>query len=129
MPVERMIVPPFLLLREFVAHEQELLAGVTEHEAVVDTQVCEALPSVARHPTKERSLAVHHLVMGQRQYEILGESVNEPERDLVMMIFAVNRILADERERVIHPAHVPLVAEAEPAMFDRPAHHRPGGRF
>src|SRR6266545_7910674 len=102
-PVERVLVPPFLLLRKFIAHEQQLLAGVTEHEAVVDTQVREALPTVARHPAKERALAMHYFIVRQRQYEILSEGVKEPERDLMMMILAMNRILADERERVIHP--------------------------
>src|SRR5215831_1756882 len=48
MPVERMTVAPFLLLRELVPHEVELLARMAEHEAVIGAQVGEALPVVAR---------------------------------------------------------------------------------
>src|SRR5215467_8950572 len=34
MPVQRMIVSPFMFLGKFVAHEQQLLAWVAEHESV-----------------------------------------------------------------------------------------------
>src|SRR5262249_15082507 len=49
MPIERMVVPPFVFLTELVAHEQQLLAGMAEHEAVVGAHVGKALPFVARH--------------------------------------------------------------------------------
>src|SRR5262249_51116604 len=39
MPVERMVVPPLLLLAELGTHEQELLAGMPEHETVIGAQV------------------------------------------------------------------------------------------
>ena len=32
-------------------------------------------------------------------------------------------------QRVVHPAHVPLEAEAEAAEIRRPRHHRPGRGF
>ena len=38
-------------------------------------------------------------------------------------------ILLHVFQRVVHPAHVPLVAKAQPAEIDRPRDHRPGGRF
>ena len=124
-----MVVPPFVLLAELAAHEQELLAGMAEHEAVIGAQIGEALPFVARHAAEHRALAVHDLVVRERQDEILGERVVQAEQDLAVMMLAVDRILADVFERVVHPSHVPLVAEAEPAPIDRPRHHRPGGRF
>ena len=129
MPVERMVVPPFVLLAELTAHEQELLAGMAEHEAVIGAQVGEALPLVARHAAEDRALAVHDLVVGERQDEILEEGVVQAEQDLAVMMLAVDRILADVVEGVVHPPHVPFVAEAEPAPVDRPRHHRPGRRF
>ena len=70
-PVERMVVVPFALLRELAAHEQQLLAGMRPHEAEIGAQVGELLPAVARHLAEQRALAVHHLVVAERQHEIL----------------------------------------------------------
>ena len=128
-PIERVVVPPFVFLAELAAHEQQLLAGVAEHEAVIGAQIGEALPFVAGHAAKDRALAVHDLVMGERQNEILGKSVMQAEQDLTVMMLAVDRVLADVFERVVHPSHVPLVAEAQPAPFDRLRYHRPGRQF
>ena len=36
-----------------------------------------------------------------------------------MVIAAVDRITVEIRESVVHPAHVPLEAETEPAQVDR----------
>src|SRR5262249_40621994 len=73
MPVERVVVAPFLLLRQLASHEEELLTGMSEHEAIVDAQIGKSLPLVARHASENRALAVHDLVMGQRQDEIFRE--------------------------------------------------------
>src|SRR6266545_92751 len=59
MPIERMVVPPLALLPELVAHEQELLARMTEHEPVIGAQVRKLLPAVARHAAEDRALAVY----------------------------------------------------------------------
>ena len=128
-PVERMVVVPLPLLAELAAHEEQLLAGMRPHEAEIGAQIRELLPAVARHLAEQRALAVHHLVVAQRQHEILGEGVEQAERHLVVMVAAVHGVLAHIFQRVVHPPHVPLVAEAEPAAVDRAGHLRPGGRF
>src|SRR3984957_1109812 len=53
-PIERAVVAPFVLLGELVAHEQELLARMPEHEGVVGAQAGEALPWAARDPAPDR---------------------------------------------------------------------------
>jgi hypothetical protein len=78
------------------------------------------LPVVTGHAPEDRALAVHDFVMRQRQNEVLGECVVQPEQDLVVMMLAVDRVLADVVQRVVHPAHVPFVAEAEAAILRRP---------
>src|SRR5260370_8038134 len=45
------------------------------------------------------------------------------------MVFAVDRFPADVIERVVHPTHIPLVAESQPAPVNRLRYHRPGRRF
>src|SRR6266508_3860095 len=129
MPVERMVMAPFVFLAELAAHEQELLAGMAEHEAVISAQIGKALPLIARHAAENRTLAVHDFVMGERQDEVLEERVMQTKKDLAVMMLAVDRVFADIIERVVHPSHVPLVAESEAAPFHRSRNHGPSGRF
>ena len=96
------------------------------HEAVVAAHIGEALPGISRHAAEDRSLAMHHFVMGERQHKIFGEGIVQAEDDIAVVMLAIDRILADVVEGVVHPAHIPFVAEAEPAKLDRPRHHRPG---
>ena len=46
-----------------------------------------------------------------------------------MVVAAVHRLLAEVVERVVHPAHVPLEVEAQPALGGGSRHRRPGGRL
>src|SRR5437763_79964 len=80
------LVLPLAPRAELAAHEQELLAGVGPHEGEVGTQIREFLPDVARHLVEERALAVHYLVMGERQDEVLGEGVEQAEGETVLVV-------------------------------------------
>ena len=99
------------------------------HEAVIGAQVGELLPGVAGHAREDRALAVHHLVMAERQDEVLGEGVEQAEGHLVVVPAAMGRVLAHIFQGVVHPPHVPLVAEAQAAGPGRLRHARPGGGF
>ena len=125
MPVERAIVIPLALLAEFAAHEHQLLAGMAEHERVVSAQIGKAPPIVAGHPAQYRALAVDDFIVRQRQDEILRERVLQAEQDVAVVMLAVDRILADVVQRIVHPAHIPFVAETQPAIFDRARYLRP----
>ena len=127
-PVERRFVRPLVLVAELAAHEEELLAGVRPHPAEHGAEVREALPWIAGHLAEQRSLEVHDLVVGEREDEALRPRVHEPERHLVMRVPAVDGILVQVVERVVHPAHVPFEVEAEPAARGRPRHAGPGRR-
>src|SRR5882762_4924435 len=129
MPIERVIVAPFALLREFAPHEHQLLAGMAEHESVVGAQICESLPLVAGHAAQKRALSVHDLIVRKRQDEILEIGVEHAERDTLMMMLSMNGVPADEIECVIHPAHVPFVTEAKPIMVYGARDLRPGSRL
>ena len=120
---------PFAALRELAAHEQQFLARVRKHRAEVRTQVGELLPVVAGHAAEQRAFAVHDLVVRQRQHEVLVERIHEPERHLVVVVLAVNRVLAHVAERVVHPAHVPLECESETARIDGPGDAGPRRRL
>ena len=47
----------------------------------------------------------------------------------MVVVAAVDRVLLEVAERVVHPAHVPLEAEAQAAQVRRPRHARPRGRL
>ena len=99
------------------------------HVGVERAQVRELLPAVARHLREQRALAVHDLVVGERQDEVLGVGVDHREGQLVVVVAAVHGIVREVVERVVHPAHVPLEAEAEPAEVGGPRDARPRGRL
>ena len=122
-------------LAELGAHEQQLLARMRPHPAVEGPHVRQPCRVVgaAGHPAVHRPLAVHHLVMADRQDECLGEGVGQPEGQLVVVEPPVQRIAAEVGQRVIHPAEVPLVVEAQPGgapvSVRRPGDAGEGGGF
>ena len=65
----------------------------------------------------------------QRQDEVLRVSVEQAEGQVVVVEAAMDGIVRHVVERVVHPAHVPLEAEAEPARIRRMRNAAPGCRF
>ena len=126
-PVERDVVVPLALLRELAAHEEELLARMRPHEPVVGAQVRELLPAVTGHLADHRSLAVHHLVVAQRQDEVLREGVDRAEGHLVVVVAPIDGVLVHVLEGVVHPPHVPLEVEAQPPVGHGTRDAGPGG--
>ena len=124
-PVELLVLVPLDELGELLAHEQQLFAGVGHHVAVEHAQAGEFLLVVAGHFVDEAALAVHHLVVAERQDEILAEGVEEAERHLVVVARAEQRVGAHVAEHVVHPAHVPLEVEAQAPVAHRMGDHRP----
>src|SRR5262249_48364522 len=91
-PVEAARLAPLVPRCEFLAHEEKFLPRIAPHESKVSAKGCEFLPVVAGHLPEERAFAVHYLVMGERQHEILGEGVEQAESDVVVMVPAVDRL-------------------------------------
>ena len=118
-PVKRALFVPFAELTEFVAHEVELLTRMCVLECVGEAEVCKLLPVVARHLAEHGTLAVYHFVMAENLYEVFRISVDHAERKLVVVVLAVDRFVLDVAQEVVHPAHVPLVVEAEAALLWR----------
>ncbi|MNS29231.1 hypothetical protein D3C72_612260 [compost metagenome] len=128
-PVQAEVVVPLLPLAELAAHEGELLARVAGHEAEQQAQVGELLPGVAGHLVEQRLLEVHHLVVREGQHELLGQVIHDAEGQVVVVEAAVDRVHGHVLEDVVHPAHVPLEVEAQPALGHRAGHLREGGRL
>ncbi len=54
-----------------------------------------------------------HLVVAERQDEILRIRIDEPEGDLVVMMLPVDGLAGEIGQRVVHEPHVPLEAETQ----------------
>ena len=126
-PVQGTVVPPFFPGGEFASHKQQFFAGEGEHVGEKQAQVGERPPVIAGHFGKERTFAVRHLVVAERQHEVFVSGVERPERQLFVVVGAVDGVAGQVAERVVHPPHVPLVTEAQAAVMDRAGHPRPGG--
>ena len=128
-PLQALLVRPLPPLGELAAHEEELLAGMGEHVAVEGLEVGVFLHLEAGHLADERALAVDDLVVRQGQDEVLRVGVPHAEGQVVVAELAEERVLAEIGEHVVHPAHLPLQAEAQAAEMDGPGDHGPGRRF
>src|SRR5258708_217491 len=128
-PLETVGFSEFAALAELLAHEEKVLGGMYVLIRVQETQVSELVPHIARHLVEKRIFAVDDFVVGERQNEIFGEGVEEGKSQLVLVKSTVDGILREIGERVVHPAHVPLQAEAEAAEIGWAGDAGPGGGF
>ena len=129
MPVDAAVMVPLVPLRDLIAHKRSFLPGwpyIYVYKARKLAYFCQSLPGIF---TQERALAVDHLIVRQRKHEILGEGVDHAEGEIIMMIFAMDRIFLEVFQSVVHPAHVPFHAKAQTPGVRRARDHRPGGRF
>ena len=70
---------------------------------------------------------MHDLVVAQRAYKVLGKGVHDGEREQPVVAGAPRKIGLHVVQGVVHPAHVPLVVEAQAAVLRRIGHERPRG--
>ena len=111
---------PFPPLAEFIPHEHELLAGQREHVAIKQSQVGALFPLIPRHPGEERFPAQLGVVVRERQEVVLAEGVVHPEDEFGVAFRPLGWLQGHVLpERVVDPAEVPLVVEAESAASRR----------
>ena len=67
--------------------------------------------------------------MGDRQDETLRERIHQGEGELIVVEGAVDRVIGEVLQGVVHPAHVPLQGEAQAAVPGRCGDTGPGGGF
>ena len=116
-PVEPRFEIPLPLLREVLTHEQQFFAGVTHHHGIARFQTAELVELVADKFVYHAALAVHDLVVGKHEHIIFVERVLEGMRHKSVVVGAENRVGVVVLYAVVHPAHVPLQAEAETAVL------------
>ena len=126
-PLNGLVIAPLNKLADLVAHKVELGAGVRHLVEGQRAQTGKLAPPVARHAADQRALAVHDLVVAQRADEVLGKGVHDGEREQPVVAGAPRKIGLHVVQGVVHPAHVPLVVEAQAAVLRRIGHERPRG--
>ena len=126
-PLDGLVVAPLNKLADLVAHKVELGTGVRHLVESQRAQAGKLAPPVARHAADQRALAVHDLVMAQRANKVLGKGVHDGEREQPVVAGAPRKIGLHVVQGVVHPAHVPLVVEAQAAVLRRIGHERPRG--
>ena len=67
---------------------------------------------------------MHDFVVREGQNVVFAERVGDGKRQFVVHALAEERVGLDVRQRVVHPAHIPLVVEAQSAEGRRHRHHR-----
>ena len=123
--LDALVVAPLDELAKLVAHEVELAARVRHLVQGKRAHARELAPVVARHPGDERALAVDHLVVAERQDEVLVELVHGREGQELVVAGAVREVGLHVVQRIVHPAHVPLEVESQAAVGGGVRHERP----
>ena len=126
-PLDGLVVAPFNKLADLVAHKVELGTGVRHLVKGQRAQAGKLAPPVARHAADQRTLAVYDLVVAQWANKVLGKGVHDGEREQPVVAGAPRKIGLHVVQGVVHPAHVPLVVEAQAAVLWRIGHERPRG--
>ena len=128
-PVQLLREVPLDELRKLRAHERELFAGMRKLIAVQRAQRRKLLLIAAEHLVQHRLFSVHDLVVRKREDKIFRKGVHHGKRELVVLKLAEVRVGGEIVQRVVHKAHVPLEAEAQPPVVRRLRHVRIGGRL
>ena len=129
MPIQTLVVVPFPDLPKFTAHEQQLFARMPKHETQVSPQIGKFLPGITGHFVQQRTLAMHHFVVRNRQYKIFTEGVGQAKCQFAVMVLSVHRVARHIGQGVVHPAHVPLVMKTQPSCIGRPRNRRERSGF
>ena len=87
-PVQAAFKIPFLELAEFTAHKKQLFPRMCHHIPQERPHPREFLLIAARHFVHQGSLAVHHLVVGNRQDKVFRKSVEKGKGQVVVIEFA-----------------------------------------
>ena len=125
-PLQGRALIPFSRLGVFLAHEQQLLAGMPHHKGIGSPQVLGLLfQGLTRHLANHGTLAVNHLIVGEYQHKILAVGIQHGKCQLPIIVFPEKRVAPHVVGKIIHPAHVPLIVKSQAALFRIACNHWP----
>ena len=94
------------------------------HISIGKAEVGEFLLPVPGHLPNQGGLAVHHLIVGEHQHELLAVGIDHAESQLPVMMGPEIGVVLDIVQIIIHEAHVPLQVKAKPVFFHIPRNFR-----
>src|SRR5439155_19460949 len=95
-PVEALVVSPFRSLAKFAAHKEGFLPRPTPHPGKERAQLPGFVgDGMGGHLEEQRTLPVHHFIVGETQHESCGVLVNHAESKLVVVPRAVDWVLLE----------------------------------
>ena len=118
MPGETLRVVPLFGLGDVDPLEEQLFTGMGEHPTEEKARIGHLLPAVPGHLLNEGTFAVHDFIVTEDEDVVLVIGIDHREGRLAVVVLAMDRLVAHVAEGVIHPAHVPFEAEAEPPRVD-----------
>ena len=119
MPIEAAGFVPLFALGEFLAHEEEFLAWMRVLIGIEQAEVGELLPEIAGHFVEQGIFAVDDFVVGEGKKKIFGEGVEKGKSKFVVLVLAVDGVVREVFQSVIHPAHIPFETETKAAEISR----------
>ena len=121
-PVQLPFFVPLPEVSHFVAHEVQLLARVHVHIKIEGAQLGAFFRIGAPQLINDGLFAVHHLVVAQGQQIQLVVEVVHTENDLAVDIWPLTEGGSKIVQRIMHPAHIPLVVEAHAVVAGGSCH-------
>ena len=128
-PVQFTGFTPLPLLTEFLAHEEQFLAGMTEHIGIAHPQIGIFIHRIAWHLVHHGTFQMHHFIVGQGQDIFLRLIVTHGKGHAIVAALPVDGIQLHIFAEIVHPAHVPLEGESQAVSPDLTCHIGPGGGF
>src|SRR5215831_13348920 len=64
-------------------------------------------------------------IMRKREDEVFVMMIEHRESQVILMVFAMDRVPAEINQGVVHPTHIPLEGEAQTAEIRRTRYLRP----
>ena len=120
LPVQGAAFVPFSEHAQLVAHKVQLFPRVGKHGQVQQPHLGKlVLLAVPVHLLQDGGLAVNHLVVGKRQQIPLFVKVVQREGQLFRVGQPLLGRSLKEGQGVVHPAQIPLVGKAQPALVHR----------
>lgn len=121
-PAGLALLAPFHKFGQLVAHKGELFARVKEHVAGQAAQLGKLLLIAAPEFVDNRLFAVHHLVVGEGKDVVFLIEVAHREEEAVFHPGPLGKGGGQIVQRVVHPAEIPLIVKAQPAVGHRCGH-------
>ena len=121
-PVQLPFFVPLPEVSHFVAHEVQLLARVHVHIKIQGAQLGAFFRVGAPQLIDDGLFAVHHLVVAQGQQIQFVVEVVHAENDLAVGIWPLTEGRSKIVQRIMHPAHIPLVVEAHAVVAGGSCH-------